>query len=313
MLKERAGRAKVGMLGKSRAMERQMQSPQLMSDTNLPGSDSMRGSGLGGGEAGLKRVIGGAKSRTKKVKYDDDDNLLGGAMTLNDHLEGDGNGGTNGVMTGGAKMGKELGEQMIRLHGEGFSKDFMSGLASVLGRKMRGGNVISAPPSGVQVSHARMSSALQGLPGQALGGQDVPPGGLAPVAYGNAPQAPASFQRNTVGMGKAMHRMPDGSMMAGEKHGGMLGRPGHGVRKGGAMSLNDHLEGEGILSDMFGLGADKKTRGRPRKNAVQPAKHNAMEGSGKRSARGQAISKLMKEKGLTLPQASKYLKEHGEA
>jgi hypothetical protein len=34
---------------------------------------------------------------------------------------------------------------------------------------------------------------------------------------------------------------------------------------------------------------------------------------GKRAQRGAMISKLMKEKGMTLPQASKYLKEHGSA
>ena len=117
--------------------------------------------------------------------------------------------------------------------------------------KMRGcGDNIVAHPSGIQVSHAMMSPAQAGLAGQALGGQDVPPGGVAPVAYGNAPQAPSSFKRNTVG--------------------GM-------VRKA---------------------------------PATAPA---AMKGTGARSARGQAIAKLMREKNMTLPEASRYLKQHGSA
>jgi hypothetical protein len=322
MLNERAGRAKLGMLGKSRAMEQLMKAPQLMDNTELAGSPEMKGSG--GGEAGMKRIIGaGAKKRGRPKK------VVGGAVSLND-LTGDGKcGASNGVMTGGAKMGKELGEQIMKLHGEGFFGDFLDGLKSVLkpvasvasfipgpigtigrvasglmggAKKMKGGQAISAPPSGVQVSHARMSRAEDGLAGQALGGQDVPPNGVIPVAYGNAPQAPASFKRNTVGEG-----MP------------MLGRMGKGTRKA-------KMEGEGFLSDlgipivsniagMFGLGAVKKA-GRPRKGGVvagagPSAGAGVVAGAGKRSARGQMISKLMKERGMTLPEASRFLKENG--
>jgi hypothetical protein len=332
MLKERAGRAKLGMLGKSRAMEHQMKAPQLMDDADLPGSPEMTGSGAGGGEAGMKRVIGSAKPRGRPKKITGGAVVVGGAMSLNDHLEGDGKcGSSNGVMTGGAKMGKELGEHIMKLHGEGFFSDFLGGLKSVLkpiagvasflpgpigtvGRvasglmggakkgKMYGGEgPISGRPSGVQVSHARMSRAEDGLPGQALGGQDVPPGGLAHVAYGNAPQAPASFKRNTVGEGKPM-----------------LGEKGKGTRK---------MAGEGFLSDLgipvvsniaglFGLGAEKKARGRPKKGSALPAGAGLagagpVAGAGKRSARGQMISKLMKEKGMSLPEASRFLKENG--
>jgi len=63
---------------------------------------------------------------------------------------------------------------------------------------------------------------------------------------------------------------------------------------------------------MFGLGAVKKV-GRLRKASNVVVASAPMAGGGKRSARGQAIAKLMKEKQMSLPQASKYLKEHGGA
>lgn len=368
MLKERASRGKLNTMGKMRAMEHQMEHPQTMDNTMIE-EPSMRGSG--GGDAGMKRVIGaGKRGRPRK--------MAGGAMSLNDHLEGEGRtigagkkrggamslndqlegegmcggakckgcqdcsdscsdcmegSGSNGTMTGGAKMGKELGEQIMKLHGKGFFSDFISGLTSVLkpvanvasflpgpigtiGRvasgimggkkmKMRGsGDAITAPPMGRQVSHAMMS------------GEQLAPNSVAPIAYGSVPQAPASFQRNTIGMGKATHMMPDGTVMPGAKHGGkkaLLGRPGHG--RAGDVAL----EGEGFLSNlgipivsniagMFGLGAEMG--GAVRKNAKAPKASMAVVGTGKRSARGQAISKLMKEKGMTLGQASKYLKEN---
>ncbi len=299
MLKERAGRSKLNALGKMRAMELQMEHPQTMDDTQLETTTEMRGSGsYGGGEAGMKRIIGGAKRRGRPKKAE----MMAGAS--DGIMEG------GAMMSGGAKMGKELGDQMLRLHGEGFFSDFLSGLKSVLKpvasvasfipgpiglagniasavmgngkcgmKKMKGGasDNITAPPSGRQVSHAMMSPAEMGLAGQALGGQDVPPGGVAPVAYGNAPQAPASFARNAVGEG-------------------MLGGPGRGIRKGGAKKAMLGLPGHGVM-----------------KGSARPAGAGVASGAGKRSARGQAIAKLMKEKGMTLPQASKYLKEHGSA
>jgi hypothetical protein len=57
--------------------------------------------------------------------------------------------------------------------------------------------------------------------------------------------------------------------------------------------------------------------GRPRKMAGAALAGAAMAGAGKKtrapSARGAMISKLMKEKGMTLGQASKHIKEHGSA
>jgi hypothetical protein len=81
----------------------------------------------------------------------------------------------------------------------------------------------------------------------------------------------------------------------------MLGGLGSGQMGGGVVNSQANYEGGGIGDSMgvprwinwFGIGKKPKTKRAP-------------------SARGQKISKLMKEKGMTLGEASKYLKQHGE-
>jgi hypothetical protein len=132
---------------------------------------------------------------------------------------------------------------------------------------------------------------MVGLPGQALGGQDVPPGGIAPQAYGSAPQAPASFKRNTIDVGsEGLLPYPSAARGAGRK------------LKHSAPSVHS------TLNDMDG-GVVVGNPGHPShsRKGVQQAKVVG----GARSARGEMIKKIMKEKGLSLGQASKYLKENG--
>ena len=81
----------------------------------------------------------------------------------------------------------------------------------------------------------------------------------------------------------------------------MLGGLGSGQMGGGVVNSQANFEGGGIGDSMgiprwinwFGIGKKPKTKRAP-------------------SARGQKISKLMREKGMTLGEASKYLKQHGE-
>jgi hypothetical protein len=315
----------------------------------------------------MKRIVGGRK---KKVSMEVAE-MEGGAKCdcgPSCHC-----GGSDGYMVGGAReMGRSLAEQMAKLHGPDFMKDFMTGLTASGGAvmknpftnvqvetanativpKVRGGRGVgSRPPSGLQVSHARMSPALVGLPGQGLGGQDVPPGGEAPMAYGSAPQAPASFQRNTVGLGR-----PAGAgMLKGkgpEKQSMLAQSLGHNsIDKARIEELKQqyaeaHRAGDEAtkreikdLYDQIMANMAYRVKDEKRKMAGEGAKkcggavskkgredeRLAMEvkgvkdkvggvasGAGKRSARGQAISRIMKSKGMTLPQASKYLKEHPE-
>lgn len=236
----RANRGKKEALRDVRAMEKMARHNQLERYSNqlvpkdphgMPpsGSNLRKLNGLGsGGEAGLARVIG--KGRRKAAAKEPE------SESSDEEIEG-----------GRKYMGKMLAKHLMETHGGRYMKKFMKGMG------------------GIQVEHAMMSPAAAGQAGAAVGGQDVPPGGIAPRAYGNVPQAPASFQRNTVGMGMA------GSGKLSIQHG-------------------EGMAGAGKLTITHGEGKPKRT-----------------------NARGQMISKLMKERGMTLPEASRYLKEHGSA
>lgn len=266
----RVAASKRHLLAEARALELEAKHPQISIGDPSPKPSEAQPM-VGGGDAGLARVVG--RGRRKKAA------AAPSPRSPSPEME------EEGELSGGARHGKMLAEHLREMHGAGFLDDFAKGFMSVIKpvasiasfipgpigavgkvvsgalggakpRKMRGG-------AGYAVEHSMMSPTSVGMPGSAAGGQDVPPGGIAPVAYGNVPQAPASFKRNTVGMGRA---------------GG--GRAG-GAAPAGAGNL--HIVHEGM--------------GKPKRA----------------SARGQMVSKLMKEKGMTLGEASRYIKEHGGA
>ena len=196
-----------------RAMERQRKMPQLMEHR---GVEETSPAAVGGGKAGLRRVVGGRKKKVEvecEVESESEEEMEGGAK----------------------HMGRMMYDHLAKVHGEGYARRFMKG----------GFGVSSAPPQGQQVSHAKMERVR--LPGAPATGATLAPGAIAPRAYGGAPQAPASFQRNSVD----------------------IGAPGL------------------LPSAIAGTGKPKRT-----------------------NARGQMISHLMKTKGMTLPEASRWLKEH---
>ena len=293
-------------LADARAMELEAKHPQLENDNGVEDRSPEALHGNGGGEAGLARIVGHGKRRGRKPKACAE----GGT---NGYMEGNGklevihhDNGSDDEMHGGARtQGKMLGEHLVKLHGAGFFDDFAKGFMSVIkpvaglasflpGPYGMAGKIASGVLGGLggakksrgrprktaadilgvgmrggtnQIAHAGMEDV--GLPGSARGGQDLLPGAVAPRAYGNVPQAPASFQRNTVGMG--------------QKH----DSHGAGIISGLNIPIISGLAG------MFGLGKEKKKRAP--------------------SARNQAIAKLMREKGMSLGQASSYLKQHGSA
>lgn len=243
---------------KIRALERQAKMPQNMLSTELEPSTKR-----GGGMAGLARVVGSGKKGKRACSPESVSSMSSGE--------------------GGARhMGRMMFEHLSKLHGDKYAKKFMGGAAP------RG-----MAPSGIEVSHASMTPAQMGLPGQALGGQDVPPGGMAPRAYGSAPQAPATFQRNTVALG-SKGLLP--SAQVGN------GRKGTAHKAPSVHSTMNEMEGGVVLGG--------PNRGVYKGVAIAQAAPAPMAG-GARAARGAAISKLMKEKGMTLGQASKHIKEHG--
>lgn len=107
------------------------------------------------------------------------------------------------------------------------------------------------------------------------------------VDTGRVADPPESFKRNTVGMGMMdRHRVPESA--GGEYFGsGLLGEDGHGTRKVGGCPP----EGARVVG------------GRKKRAPAGP--------SDARRRRGQAVSKLMKEKGMSLGEASAYVKQHG--
>lgn len=213
----------------------------------------------------------------------------------------------------------------------GYKKCRCGGGAMMLGkdgkgqRKMKGMGKAGAGMCGAgnQVAHANTEGNRVVVPGQAMGGQDLPPNSVAPMAYGNVPQAPASFARNSVGMGKAgagragAGRAGAGRAGAGKAGAGMFspmalkalgaGKAGAGM----AGASNGTMEGEGFLGDLLGgipiIG--NIARGIGLGKGEKKAK--ASKATGARSARGAMVSKLMKEQGMTLGEASRYIKEHG--
>nr|WPF46804.1 MAG: hypothetical protein [Lake Baikal virophage 12] len=311
----RANQGKKNSLANRRAMELEAKHPQLSEyDNQLEPTEPMRG----GGDAGLARVVGSGKRKSKKME-----------MMVEDE-----------PMSGGAKQGKMLATHLRKLHGEGFFQDFWKGFTSVIrpvaniasmipipgiqqagqlasgvlgggkcemcrykkcrcsggmiskygrpqdqpyykemmakrqqemddmmakqGKGRAGAGRAGAGRAGAgmcgggnQIAHANTEGNRVGLAGQALGGQDLPPNSVAPRTYGNTPSAPASFARNTVGMGRAGAGMA-GAGMAGASNGKM-----------------------------------KKPRAP--------------------TARGAMVSKLMKEQGMSLGEASRYIKQHGLA
>ena len=218
----RDNQGKLLIKAKVRALEKQSKMPQHMMSTELEPSTRKRG----GGSAGLARVIGRGK-RAKSVE----------SVSSMDSGEG-----------GAKHLGRMMYDHLSKLHGGKYADKFMGS-----------GAPRNLAPSGLEVSHAYMTPARMGLPGSGLGGQDVPPGGQAPMAYGSAPQAPASFQRNSVGIGSqgllpsaqtgngrkgTAHKAPSvHSTMNAIEGGVVVGRPGHGVYKGVAQTVAQPMAG----------------------------------------------------------------------
>ncbi len=429
---------KLNNLGKRRAMEKQLRHPQLMDSNLLEPSTDATIKGKGGGDAGLARVVGSGRRRTRKatggaaetprmlakqllqqlrtvhggayvdefrggMNSDSDEECEGGAklhggfwgllaslaapligklfgsgdITETAHNElmdfvdkqkgieqGNGKlqGGFWGVLASLAAplIGKLFGSgQMTKSAHTKLTKLF-SGKGAMLGRPGHGvykgaAAPMSSPPQGLEVTHAMMSPVRAGLAGQANGGQDVPPGGIAPRAYGSAPQAPASFARNSVMLG-AQPVLPSAQVGTGRRgrprkvKGGMdLAPEGYVLTRDPSIQARKVVpvkpevkrtrygsppREQTIVTASFADSPPKVPKkgirapaSPPREQMIKPKSSPpkvpkkgikggrvAPAGAGKKSSvRGQMISKIMKEKGMTLGQASKYLKENGSA
>lgn len=287
----RATQSRKLALRDARAMERFAKHPQLADSNMIVPQSPDTGLGeagepvrlSGGGMEGLARMVGKGKGKKADMMGCGSNGMMEGAgkhegMRFGKSLK-DTHGGASASHFMASAPGREMMKKMMELKGGAFSKEFREGFMEAMkdedealaykGKRGRGkaslGGVYGAGRSeytpggdGREVAHASMMTASFGNRGSALGGQDVPIRGMAPVAYGNVPQAPASFQRNTVGMGRA----GSGELELEIKHSGM---------EGGAMMKKKRMA----------------------------------------SARNVAIGRLMKEKKMSLAEASRYIKEHG--
>jgi len=168
-------------LAERRALELQATHPQLHQYSAEPEpSEDMEAKG--GGDMGLKRVVGGRKSKkAKKVEEVKEEAI--------DELSG-----------GGRHQGKLLASHLRRIHGGAYLKDFMMGIndsevssddevAREQSVKKGRGRPRKLEGRGAGIVHASATT-------------DVPPGGIVPQAYGSPPQSPPSFERNQVGLGR---------------------------------------------------------------------------------------------------------------
>ena len=74
-------------------------------------------------------------------------------------------------------------------------------------------------------------------------------------------------------------------------------------------SISEDKPAPGVTAKRTKQSTAKKSLDKPVEKAQMPS--STLSGMGKRQARAEVVKKVMKEKGLSLPQASKYVKEHG--
>ena len=299
-----AGKAR----GDMRAMEEQMERHNPVNPKNE----------LHGGGAtpsmGLSQFRGGKKSRHAMMPASDsesDEELQGGGflsdlgIPLISNLAGAIGLGHEENMVGAAharrgakgkaraspmseatEMGLHLGKHLHSLHGAGFWSDFGNGFMSVI-----------KPVAGI----AKMALPLLGPEGK------VASGVLGTLGLGKPRKRRGGATNSDTGAyfgkGTGAGRERDDRAMTGM---GMLGENGHGQRQ---------MEGGGFLSDLgipiisnlagaIGLGHPEMEGGRRRKRA--PAGP-----SDGRRARAEIVKKVMREKGMKMIEASKYVKAHG--
>jgi hypothetical protein len=221
---------------------------------------------VGGGEAGLRRLVGQGKAhavlnRNRKVpnRPAEANTLRKDADELRDHA---------------VEQGRRLAQELHKIRGGAYMANFMSGMGKL---EITHGDEMESESEEEMVGNGKLTVMHGGvgvLP-------DIQPG------YGNPAQAPQSFIRNQVGLGKSQ-----------KKHLGLARKVADDKMEAKEMKKEAELEGMGRRKTMENVRAVAQ----------------AVDGAGKvdkRKARGAAIGKLMREKGMSLAEASRHIKEHG--
>jgi hypothetical protein len=248
---------------------------------------SMAGLGHGGGD--LSRMVGagtkkGQRRKTARLAYE-------------------------GGMSEATQMGLHLGKHLHSLHGAGFFDDFGRGFMSVI-RPAAGIAKAVAPllgPEGMAASGVLNAVGL----GRSRKGCGTGAGKLV-ITHGGATNSDtgAYHGKGRRGCGTGAGRERDDMAMLGMGTGaGMLGQDGHGVRQGGGF-LSDlgipvisnlaGMVGLGTGGDGTGGGTGAGTGGRRRRAPAGP--------SDGRRKRAEVVKRVMAEKGLSMIEASKFVK-----
>ena len=220
-----------------------------------------------------------------------------------EEMEGGGTGGMSrmvGAGTGGRRkkgmseatqMGLHLGKHLHSLHGAGFFDDFKKGFMSVIG-----------PVAGIAKSvlpmmgpKGRMASAAMGALGLGKHRGRGTGAGVLKITHGGATNSDTgAYHGKGIGAGREV----DDRMMTGM---GMLGQDGHGTYQGSGFLSSLGIPVISNLAGMIGLGKEGCGTGGRRKRAP------AGPSDGRRK-RAEVVKRVMAEEGLSMIEASKFVK-----
>ena len=284
------------------------------------GLSQFRGGGTGGGDSDGEEMEGGGFLSGMLGQFNP---MLGSVASM----AGLGHGGGEmtrmvGSGTGGRKkkgmseataMGLHLGKHLHGLHGAGFWSDFGDGFMSVI-RPVAGIAKSVAPllgPEGMAASGVMnaigLGSARRGARGMSRKGCGTGAGKLT-ITHGGATNSDTgAYNGKGTGAGRERDDMAMLGMGTGAGTGGMmLGQNGHGIRQGGGFLSDLGIPVISNLAGMVGLGTGAGegcgTGGRRRR-----APAGANDGRRKRS---EVVKRVMADKGLSMIDASKYVKAH---
>jgi len=286
------------------------------------GLSQFRGGGTGAGSESDEEMEGGGFLSGMLGQFNP---MLGSVASMaglghGDNMVGAGTGaGTGGRrkkgMSEATQMGLHLGKHLHSLHGAGFWSDFGDGFMSVI-RPVAGIAKSVAPllgPEGMAASGVMnaigLGSARRGARGRPRKGMGTGAGKLV-ITHGGATNSDTGAYEGKgrrrgcgTGAGTGAGRERDDMAMMGMGTGaGMLGQDGHGICQGGGFLSDLGIPVISNLAGMVGLGTGAGTGGRRRR-----APAGASDG---RRKRAEVVKRVMAEKGLSMIDASKYVKAH---
>lgn len=316
----------------SRAIEEQMEREnpvQPLKKGTRKGRTSLvqhGGEYVGGGATpsmGVSQVRGGG--RKKKEESPSEDGLAGGAIIGAGTKKGQTRKTARKAYEHTAgEMGKALSAHIHQLHGAGFWDDFKKGFMSVA-RPAAG--IASMLPGAAGVA-GKVASSLMGGGNVSGPGFEAVSGGVRTGRYEGKGRM-EDFEKAAASLMAAGHNAHDTKRILMDEHKANKREAERAVAEVVRKEVNPRVtlanatpQERGALEGMLSMSYPKKGKG---KLLIQHLPHGEGEemivggakkakkvvGAGdKRRVRGQMVSKLMKEHGMTLAEASRHIKEH---